>query len=447
MINIYNSYIKAAMSPRVITIQIIEEVFEKKLPLKIVIEKNESMKKIGRDRSLIKETLYGTFRWYIQLEYILDQLVEKPLKKKDRLLKYLIITGLYQLIYMRIPNHAVVSETVETCTKINMGWAKGLVNAVLRRYVREAKKIDLKIHDDEMIKFSHPAWLIKKIKKDWPNNWKDILVENNKHPPMFLRINKLRDNRENYIAKLKKAHIEGIETEHSSYGVLLKEPENIEKLPGFSNGYISIQDLAAQLSVGLLDLKPNLSVLDACAAPGGKTAHILESEPRIGSLTAIEKDKIRAKRLCGTLDRIGLHANVKVEDVINTDKWWDGEKFDRILLDAPCSSAGVIRRHPEIKLLRTMDGIVKINKLQMKLLTTLWDTLKDDGLLLYITCSIFNQENRELIKNFMGNHSECSLKPIIKKWGFDTGYGRQILPGQDNMDGFFYACLTKNIKC
>ena len=162
---------------------------------------------------------------------------------------------------------------------------------------------------------------------------------------------------------------------------------------------------------------------------------------------AIEKDKIRAKSLYNTLDRIGLVANIKVADIINIDEWWDGEKFDRILLDAPCSATGVIRRHPEIKLFRTKDEISKINKLQMKLLKTLWGTLKENGLLLYVTCSIFNQENCDLIKNFISNNSECNLKPIIKKWGFDTGYGRQILTGQDNMDGFFYACLTKNTKC
>ncbi len=435
------------MSARLITINIIEEVFEKKIPLKIVIARNKQIKKLGRDSSLIKEILFGTFRWYIQLEYTLDQLVEKPLKKKDRLLKHLIIIGLYQLIFMRTPDHAVVSETVKTCEKINMGWAKGLVNAILREYIRKAKKINLKIHENETIKFAHPAWLIKQIKMDWPSYWEEILVANNERPPMFLRVNKLRNNRKYYIDRLKKVDIEGVKTEHSCHGILLKKPTNVEKLPGFSEGDSSVQDLAAQLAVGLLDLKPKHRVLDACAAPGGKTAHILESEPKIESLTAIEKDKLRAKRLRDTLNRIGLDAHVMVEDIINTDKWWDGKKFDRIILDAPCSATGVIRRHPEIRLLRTMNEITKINKLQKKLLATLWNTLRNDGLLLYVTCSIFNQENRDLIKDFLNNHSKCSLKPIIKKWGIDTGYGRQILPGQDNMDGFFYACLKKDSRC
>jgi 16S rRNA (cytosine967-C5)-methyltransferase len=348
---------------------------------------------------------------------------------------------------MRTPDHAVVSETVETCEKINMRWAKGLVNAILREYIRKAKKINLKIHENETIKFAHPAWLIKQIKMDWPSYWEEILVANNERPPMFLRVNKLRNNRKYYIDRLKKVDIEGVKTEHSCHGILLKKPTNVEKLPGFSEGDSSVQDLAAQLAVGLLDLKPKHRVLDACAAPGGKTAHILESEPKIESLTAVEKDKLRAKRLRDTLNRIGLDAHVMVEDIINTDKWWDGKKFDRIILDAPCSATGVIRRHPEIRLLRTMNEITKINKLQKKLLATLWNTLRNDGLLLYVTCSIFNQENRDLIKDFLNNHSKCSLKPIIKKWGIDTGYGRQILPGQDNMDGFFYACLKKDSRC
>ncbi len=256
---------------------------KKKIPLKIVIARNKQIKKLGRDSSLIKEILFGTFRWYIQLEYTLDQLVEKPLKKKDRLLKHLIIIGLYQLIFMRTPDHAVVSETVETCEKINMRWAKGLVNAILREYIRKAKKIDLKIHENETIKFAHPAWLIKQIKMDWPSYWEEILVANNERPPMFLRVNKLRNNRKYYIDRLKKVDIEGVKTEHSCHGILLKKPTNVEKLPGFSEGDSSVQDLAAQLAVGLLDLKPKHRVLDACAAPGGKTAHILESEPKIDS--------------------------------------------------------------------------------------------------------------------------------------------------------------------
>ena len=435
------------MSSRIIAIEIIKEVIEKNLPLKIVLDNNEAIKKVGKDESLIKEITFGTLRWYTQLEYILSQLVEKPIKNKDRTLKYLIIIGLYQLIHMRTPNHAVVSEMVEACTKINMEWAKGLVNAVLRRYLRESKNIQYKIFENKIIKFAHPEWLIKKIKGDWPENWRDILAANNERPPMYIRVNKLRNSRKNYLNKLRKVGITGEETKYSSHGILLKEPTNVEKLPGFFEGDLSVQDLAAQLAVGLLDLKPNHNVLDACAAPGGKTSHILESEPKIKNLLAIEKDKIRARKLRSTLDRIGLQANVSEEDAMNTDRWWDGEKFDRILLDIPCSATGVIRRHPEIKLLRTEDEIIEINKLQMKLLTSLWKTLKDNGLLLYATCSILNQENCNLIKKFLKNHSECSLKSITKKWGNDTTYGTQILPGENNMDGFFYACLVKSVKC
>ena len=282
------------MSSRIIAIEIIKEVIEKNLPLKIVLDNNEAIKKVGKDESLIKEITFGTLRWYTQLEYILSQLVEKPIKNKDRTLKYLIIIGLYQLIHMRTPNHAVVSEMVEACTKINMEWAKGLVNAVLRRYLRESKNIQYKIFENKIIKFAHPEWLIKKIKGDWPENWRDILSANNERPPMYIRVNKLRNSRKNYLNKLRKVGITGEETKYSSDGILLKEPTNVEKLPGFFEGDLSVQDLAAQLAVGLLDLKPNHNVLDACAAPGGKTSHILESEPKIKNLLAIEKDKIRA---------------------------------------------------------------------------------------------------------------------------------------------------------
>ncbi len=431
------------MSSRLIANQIIDQIIEEKITLSKALHNNESFNLAQKDKALIQEISYGTFRWYIQLEHILNQLLEKRLKKKDSRLKHLMMIGLYQLTHMRIPAHAVVSETVETCKKIKMEWAKGLVNAILRRYIREADKLDPLLNDNETVRTSHPLWLIEQLKLDWPDEWEKVLDANNQRPPMYLRVNQLHHDREQYLIKLKEAGIEGKATPYSSHGVLLKHAKDVDQLPGFNKGEVSVQELAAQLSVELLDLKPEQNVLDACAAPGGKSAHILESQVDINSLTAVEKDPNRAKKLSETLKRLNLHAIIKISDINDLDQWWNKENFDRILLDAPCSATGVIRRHPDIKFLRTPEEVSKICELQMKLLNTLWQTLKSGGLLLYVTCSILKQENSDLIEQFITNNNDCTLKPIKVQWGVDTGYGRQILTGQDNMDGFFYACLEK----
>jgi len=431
------------MSARLITTQIIDQIIEEKITLSKALNNNASFKQAGKEKALIQEISYGTCRWYIQLEHILNELLEKRIKKKDSRLKYLMMIGLYQLRYMRIPSHAVVSETVNTCKKINMEWAKGLVNAILRRYIREADKLDELLNKTEKIKASHPDWLIEQLKQDWPDEWQSILDANNQRPPMYLRVNQLHQDRDNYLMKLNELGIEAKPTLYSDHGILLDQARDVEQLPGFNEGKVSVQELAAQLSAELLDLKPGQNVLDACAAPGGKSAHILESQAEIKSLTVVEKDPNRAEKLSATLKRLNLGATTKVSDINDLEKWWDKEKFDRILLDAPCSATGVIRRHPDIKLLRTTEEVSNVCVLQETLLNTLWQTLKPNGLLLYVTCSILKQENSNQIKKFIANNSDCTLKIIDAQWGVDTGYGRQILTGQDNMDGFFYACLEK----
>lgn len=431
------------MSSRLITSQIIEETIEDNLTLSRVLQNNDSFKNAGKDKALIQEMSYGTFRWFIQLEHILNQLLKKQIKKKDSRLKYLIMVGLYQLRYMRIPAHAVVSETVNTCKKINMDWAKGLVNAILRRYIRESDQLNNVLNNNEILSASHPEWFIEQIKNDWPESWRMILEANNQHPPMYLRVNQLHQDRNTYLTKLNKAGIEGEVTPYVEHGILLSHAKDVDQLPGFNTGEVSVQELAAQLAVELLQLKPGLNVLDACAAPGGKTAHILETQSELSSLTAVEKEKNRANKLSETLKRLKLNATIKISDINDLDNWWDKEKFDRILLDAPCSATGVIRRHPDIKLLRTPEEVINIQKLQMSLLTTLWQTLKPGGLLLYVTCSILKKENSDLIKQFINQNNDCIVKPIQAQWGVDTGYGKQIITGQDNMDGFFYSCLGK----
>lgn len=431
------------MSARLIASQIIEQSVENKMTLSLALNNNDSFKNAGKEKALIQEMSYGTFRWYIQLEHILNQLLDKKIKKKDSRLKYLILIGLYQLRFMRIPPHAVVSETVNTCKKINMLWAKGLVNAILRRYIRESEQVATSIEKHESIKTSHPKWFIEQLRQDWPEHWQSILAANNQKPPMYLRVNKKNQNRKTYLSKLDEAGLKGTATAYSDDGILLETAVDVQQLPGFNEGDVSVQELAAQLCINLLDLKSGHNVLDACAAPGGKSAHILETETALKSLTCVEKEANRTQRLVDTLQRLKLNAKIKTSDINNLDNWWDKEKFDRILLDAPCSATGVIRRHPDIKCLRTKDEVDNINTLQKELLNKLWQTLKPDGLLLYVTCSILKQENRHVIESFINDNDDCELKPIKAEWGLDTEYGRQILTGQNNMDGFFYACLKK----
>ena len=431
------------MSPRFIATHIIKRVVEEKINLTFTMTNDISFEQAGKDKALVQEFCYGTLRWYIQLEYLLGLLLNKEIRKKDSVIKYLILVGLYQLLYMRIPVHAVISETVETCKTLNREWAKGLVNAVLRRAQRESDSLRIKLKSSTSISTAHPEWLLNQLQKDWPKDWENIVDANNKKPPMYLRVNQHKIKRNDYIAILEKENIKGKETLYSEQGILLEYPVDVSRLPGFSEGVVSVQELAAQLAATLLDLKPGQNVLDACAAPGGKSAHILETEPHIAKLTSIEKDPMRAQKLQDTLSRLKLSAKIVIEDILNVDKWWNGQYFDRILLDTPCSATGVIRRHPDIKLLRTPEEIDQINILQHKLLDVLWKLLKPGGMLIYVTCSILKKENSETMKLFIENHNDCIVKPIDASWGLDTGYGKQILTGEDNMDGFFYARIEK----
>lgn len=430
------------MSSRLIITKIIAQVVEDKRTLSTIFSNHALIKKAGSEKAFIQEMSYGSLRWYIQLEFLLNQLLDKPIKTKNSDLKYLLISGLYQLLYMNIASHAVVSETVETCVPLKKQWARGLVNAVLRRYLRDPPPFNASFHDLET-QASHPKWLIAQLKEDWSQNWQHIIDENNKRPPMYLRVNRIQQGRQQYLEKLYNAGIKAYPTPLSEQGILLEKPINVSQLPGFDAGTVSVQELAAQLSANLLDLHVDQLVLDACAAPGGKSAHILESKPKIKALTAIEKDPQRAGKLTATLNRLKLNPTVKIADVLDIDTWWDKSNFDRILLDAPCSATGVIRRHPDIKTLCSTTKISKLNKLQRQLLETLWHVLKRKGLLLYVTCSVLKKENSDMIKYFLKTHDDAVIKPIKAKWGLDTGYGRQILTGENNMDGFFYACLEK----
>jgi 16S rRNA (cytosine967-C5)-methyltransferase len=399
----------------------------------------------GRDRALVQALCYGVCRFYTQLDVLLSYLLQKPLRAKDEDVYALLLVGLYQLMAMRTPEYAAVTETVNATVALKKPWARGFVNAVLREFLREQTALRAKLETDEEAHYAHPAWWIKMLKKAWPKQWQAILLANNEHPPMTLRVNQRLTNRADYLKNLSAQQIAAESLAHTTQGVVLNAAQNAETLPGFSEGHFAVQDGAAQLAASLLELKPNLRVLDACAAPGGKLTHILELEPNLQSVVAVEKDAERLRPIKENLKRLGLQAILHCADAAQVKTWWDGEAFDRILLDAPCSGSGVIRRHPDIKLLREPEDIAQFRETQLHLLDALWPLLKPGGLLLYATCSILPTENVEVMHTFLEMHPDAKEDKINADWGVQCDVGRQILPGMAQMDGFYYARLQKLI--
>lgn len=400
------------------------------------------------DRAFFQELCFGTLRHYHSLNEILEILLSKPLRNKDADVLALLLIGLYQIIEMRVPDHAAISETVSASKTLKKPWAKSLLNATLREYQRQTGSLSESFNDNEQYKYSHPPWLIGKIKKNWPLQWQEILTANNTKPPLFLRVNRRQTSRDEYLAQIQARGISATSCQYSEAGIQLDSAADLTSLPAFDLGVASVQDEAAQLSAFLLDLKPGQKVLDACCAPGGKTCHILEACPELADLTAIELEESRAVRVKENLQRLRLDKlNVKcqVADATNVDSWWDNKTFDRILLDAPCSATGVIRRHPDIKLLRRPDDLAKLAELQHELLAKLWPLLKPGGILLYATCSVLPQENEKVVARFLEQAIDASELPFEKTttWGESRPVGRQLFPQLNGHDGFYYARLIK----
>lgn len=397
----------------------------------------------AREQRLARELAFGVMRWLPRLSALLAALLEHPLKRKDLDLEVALLLGLYQLIYTRIPPHAAVAETVSMARALRKPWSGGLINAVLRRFQREREATLERINHDETARFSHPAWLIGEIRDAWPGDWRDILEANNTHAPMTLRVNARVRARQTYLNELHAAGMAAVPADFTDFGILLKTPTDVFSLPDFAGGAVSVQDAAAQLAAPLLDLKPGLRVLDACAAPGGKTAHLLETEPGLAELVALDVDADRLARLNDTLSRLALGCSVIHADAARPDTWWDGKPFDRILLDAPCTATGIIRRHPDIKFHRRRADLARLEKIQSSLLDALWPLLARGGMLLYATCSILPRENRHRIARFLDSRTDAELRSIEAAWGRSDEVGRQILTGEHGMDGFYYALLAK----
>lgn len=402
---------------------------------------NETLE-IEKDVSLLKHICYGVARYFPRLEFIASQLLKKPFKKKDADIYALVLIGIYQIFEMRIKDHAAVSETVNAVKLTEKGWATGLVNGVLRNCIRQKDDLAIKIDKNESAKLVLPQWFIDKIKRIWPEDYISIAESFLTHPPMSLRVNSFKTEVDEYLQMLQNEGIEAKEIIGVKDGINIEFPLSVDKTPGFNKGLVSVQDGSAQYAAQLLDVKNEMKILDACAAPGGKSCHILELAPQ-AKLTAIDCEEERLVLVEQNLDRLQFSAELICADACAVDKWWNGEKFDRILLDAPCSGTGVIRRNPDIKITRNEKQIKQLIALQRSLLQALWPLLNDDGLLLYATCSIIPQENDEQIKGWLASNKEAKRVDINLASGHPLPCGWQILPGMNNLDGFYYALMRK----
>lgn len=394
------------------------------------------------DRALLAELAYGSLRLEPRLAWLLGRLMPRPLAKREPLLHALLLAGLYQLTAMRLPAHAAVAESVNAARELGKDWAAGLVNAVLRRYQREQAALDAVADAEPVARHAHPRWLLTQLQQDWPDDWETLCAANNARAPMTLRVNTARGSVVAYQQRLTEAGLTATLHPHAAAALTLTEPVDVTALPGFTDGEVSVQDAAAQLAAPLLDVQPGLRLLDACAAPGGKTAHLLESS-QPSELLALDNDAARLDRVAETLARLKLAARLVHADAASPADWWDGTPFDRILLDAPCSASGVIRRHPDIKVLRRAADIEALVSQQARLLDALWACLAPGGKLLYATCSVLAAENGQQVKNFLTRTPDAAALPLAADWGRPAGHGRQILPGEAGMDGFFYARLVK----
>jgi 16S rRNA (cytosine967-C5)-methyltransferase len=392
------------------------------------------------DRSLCQQLAYGTIRHYSALNWLAQQLLKKPLKAKESEVLALLLIGLYQLRSMRTPPHAAISETVNATKNMGKPWATGLLNACLRQYQRQHTELEHLLTQQADVRWAHPSWMIQRYQTDWPEQWQAILEANNQQPPMMLRVNAHQHSREHYLKQLSEQQIEAKAINTVASAVLLSTPCDVGQLPGFFDGAASVQDGAAQKVADLMSIAPDQRILDACAAPGGKTCHLLELCPS-NEVWALDISADRLEQVQENLDRLKLKAKLVAADAANTTVWWDGQPFDRILIDAPCSGSGVIRRHPDIKLLRKETDIEELRHIQADILDQLWPLLKQGGRMVYTTCSAFKTENEAQIEAFLQRHPDAKEVRVEKPPANERSHGYQRLPGEDEMDGFFYACL------
>lgn len=411
-----------------------------------VVEQGQSLSNIlpplqqkvsDKDKALLQELCFGVLRTLPQQEWLISKLMSRPMTGKQRTIHYLIMVGFYQLLHTRIPPHAALAETVEGAVVIKRPQLKGLINGVLRQFQRQQEELLAEFGDSNK-RFLHPEWLLKRLQKAYPSKWETIVEANNQRPPMWLRVNRNHHTRDEWLALLETAEMNGFTHDAYPDAIRLASPAPVQALPGFEQGWVTVQDASAQGCMTYLEPQNGDRILDLCAAPGGKTTHILEVAPK-ASVMAVDIDEQRLSRVYDNLKRLGMKAEVKQGDGRTPAQWCGDEQFDRILVDAPCSATGVIRRHPDIKWLRRDRDINELAQLQSEILDAVWPHLKPGGTLVYATCSVLPEENSQQIAAFLKRTSNATLRTT----GTPEKPGVQNLPGVEDGDGFFYAKLIK----
>lgn len=395
----------------------------------------------ARDRAMLSALVFAGTRWWLRLDGALRHMLSTPLKSDARVLHALLVSGLAQLSVLRMPAYAVVATSVEAARSLGFPGHAKLVNAILRRWQRDHVRIEALLDQSPQTRWSQPAWLIDAIRADWPGHWQQILDASNVAAPLVLRVNRRRATVADLVARLRDAGLQPRLDDALPDAVILDQSTDVRSLPGFAQGDFSVQDGSAQALVELMDLRDGLHGLDACAAPGGKSAHMLERAQI--DLLALDVDPVRIAGMADNLERLGLAARLQAADALQPGDWWDGRTFDRILIDAPCSSTGVMRRQPDIGLHRRAGDIVQLAAQQQALLEALWPLLAEGGRLVYATCSLLRAENGDVLRNWLGARADARVITLPPSFGHAAGAGRQWLVGESERDGFYYAVVEK----
>ncbi len=428
-------------APRLVAGRALLKVLDKGRALDAVLDGLLADLNEPRDRALARRLSHAVLRDWPALDELLDRLISRRPARRDRLVWFILAVGLAELRDQREPAPAVVNAAVAAVAGGGLARLKGLANAVLRNFQRRREALEVGLADDPVRAWGYPGWLIEGFKRDWPEHDEQILAAGNQSPPLWLRVNRRYWPLDQARAELVAAGYEADEIAAVPDALVLRQRAAVSQLPGFSDGGLSVQDGAAQLAVEYLDLADGLRVLDACSAPGGKAAHILERAAV--ELTALDIDKRRLEQVSDNFQRLGLEGKVLAGDAADPAGWWDGRQFDRILVDAPCSATGVIRRHPDIRWLRKAADIPALVELQRRILDALWSLLAPGGILVYATCSVLAAENRDQGRSFLERHEDADVIDHQHLPGTASAPGRQILPGSLDMDGFYHLSVRR----
>lgn len=426
---------------RALAAQALAEVALRGASLRDAMERYAPKLQDSRDRALLMALLSDGARWWLRFDAALDRLLEKPLRQKEPAIHALLVLGLVQLEILQLPEYAAVAATVQAARALQRPRMAGLVNAILRRWQRERTELLTALDAKPQTRHAHPAWLAKTIARDWPQHADAIMAADNREPPLMLRANARRTQRDALIERLQ---ADGYSAEAHPWladGIALPHSADVTRMPGFAEGLFAVQDGAAQVAADLADVHDGQRVLDACAAPGGKACHLLERADI--ALTALEFDAGRAARIRQNLERLGLRANVMIGDAGESANWWDGQAFDCILIDAPCSATGVLRRRPDVRLHRRDSDIPAMATQQQRILNALWPLLAPGGKLVYITCSLLRAENEAIVEAFLAGQADAETVAFTLPAGQPAKPGWQILPGDGDLDGMYYAVLGK----